>query len=59
MSYLLCMEGGVTVTAAGATAALELDRHAAADIYGPAAVVFLSGAAGTHLLMVEMENTAN
>jgi len=53
------MEGGVTVTAAGATAALELDRHAAADIYGPAAVVFLSGAAGTHLLMVEMENTAN
>lgn len=58
MAYLLDMEGEVTVTAADATNSLELVRHDAADLFGPASLTLVAGGSGAHLLLVDMASTA-
>ena len=56
-AYLLCMEGSVLLSGGHGTA--ELQRHDAAEIFGPNEIVTTpaNDAPTTHLLLVEMEYT--
>jgi len=54
-AYLLCVEGSATFT--GAHGEENLDRHDAAEIFGPNTFTVTPGDVAAHLLMVEMAYT--
>eukprot|EP01031_Cornospumella_fuschlensis_P033581 gene33581-40624_t len=55
-AYFLCMEGDVELQAAGLSKEV-LNRHDAAELYGPLEVQVKAQREGAHVLVVEMQHT--